>query len=134
MAMKVSLAPVPHDLQEVRRQFEQWRRARRPGTPIPAPLWAAAVAVGRRHGVNRTAGALHLDSHKLRLMADALASGQRPIVPPTFVEMPAAPLSAGCECTVELEGPRGGRLRIAVRGAAPLDVVALSRVVWGNGA
>ena len=129
MPAKQLPAPVPEDLQVVQRQFAQWRRTRRPGTPIPAPLWAAAVGVGRRHGLNRTAGALHLDSHKLRSMADARHS----VVPPTFVEMPAAPLvAAGCECTVELEGPRGGRLRVTLRGAMPPDVVALSRVVWGG--
>jgi hypothetical protein len=47
--------------------------------------------------------------------------------------MPAAPLVAsGCECTVELEGPHGGRLRVTLRGAMPPDVVALGRVVWGG--
>jgi hypothetical protein len=134
MTTKVSLAPVRRDLQAVHQQFEQWRRTRRPGTPIPAPLWAAAVAVGRRHGWNRTAGALHLDAHKLRLLAGAPASGPRPVVPPAFIELPTAPPAHGCECMVELEGPRGGRLRIALRGAAPPDLVALSRVVWGGGA
>ena len=132
MAAKVSLAPVPRDLEAVHRQFAQWRRARRSGMPIPASLWAAAVAVGRRHGLNRTAGALHLDSHKLRLMAGTTTSGQRPVAHPAFIELPAAP-GNGCECTVELEGPRGGRLRVALRGMALPDLVALSRIVWSGG-
>lgn len=90
---------------------------------------SCAIVGGRRHGLNRTAGALHLDAHKLKSMADA----RRSVVPPTFVEVAAAPLVAGgCECTVELDGPRGGRLRVTLRGAMPPDVVALSRVVWGG--
>lgn len=127
-----SRALAPRDLQAVGRQFEQWRRTRRPGTLIPASLWAAAVAVGRRHGFNRTAGALHLDSHKLRVMANGTALVPPPIVSPAFVELPSVPRGDGGECTVEMEGPRGGRLRITLRGAATMDVVALSRIVWGG--
>ena len=44
MPTKLLLSPVPTQLQTVHRQFEQWRRIRRPGTPIPPPLWTAAVA------------------------------------------------------------------------------------------
>jgi hypothetical protein len=135
MPTKLALAPRPTELQGVSRQFEAWRRERRPGTPIPAPLWAAAVALARRHGVTRTALALHLDSHKLKTLAAAGRPGDRPGAAPTFVEVRPTPLGgAGTKCTIEIEGPRGGRLRIALRGAAPPDLVALSRVVWGRGA
>jgi hypothetical protein len=136
MVTKLVLASPPTKLQAVSRQFEAWRRVRRPGTPIPPALWNAAIAVARRHGVTRTALALHLDSHKLKTLADAPSHGAEGPGggAPTFVEMPPIPFApAGPECTIELEGPRGGRLRVALRGGIPPDLVALTRVVWGRG-
>ena len=134
MPAKLLPSPIPTQLQRVHRQFEQWRRIRRPGTPIPRPLWTAAVAVARQYGLSRTAHALHLDSHKLKTMADASSSVPCAPASPTFVEVPAPlPPADGCECTVELEGPHGGRLRVVLRGASPPDLVPLSRVVWGRG-
>ena len=51
MPTKLLLSPVPGDLQAAHRQFEHWRHTRQAGARIPAPLWAAAVAVARRSGV-----------------------------------------------------------------------------------
>ena len=126
MPTKLSLSPVPTQLQTVHRQFEQWRRTRRPGTLIPAPLWAAAVAVARRQGISRTARALHLDSHKLKTVADA--AGGVPCSPasPTFVEVSATLPAEDCECTVELEGPHGARR--SAGSARPVSVPATQ--VW----
>ena len=133
MATKLVLAPRSSELQVVSRQFEAWRRVRRPGTPIPAALWNAAIAVARRRGVNRTALALHLDSHKLKTLADARRAEDPPSTAPAFVEVRPVPFgSASAECTIEIEGPRGGQLRVALRGAVPPDLVALTRVVWGR--
>lgn len=133
MPAKLSLSPVPTQLHTVHRQFEQWRRTRRSGTLIPPPLWAAAVAVARRQGISRTARALYLDSHKLKTMADASGGVHCAPASPTFVEVPARPPADGCECTVELEGPHGGRVRVVLRGVSPPDLVWLSRVAWGHG-
>ena len=48
----------------------------------------------------------------------------------TFIELPI--LSApSLECSIELEHPRGRRMRIHVKGAALPDLAALSRTFWG---
>jgi hypothetical protein len=114
----------------VHRQFEQWRRGRRLGDRIPERLWAAAVAVARTQGVSRTARLLHLEEQKLKHRVAGTGPGPRPATAPAFVEL-LTPPAAGGECTVEVEGPRGGRLRIQLRGAPVPDLVALARVVWG---
>lgn len=134
MSTKLSAFPVPSDLEMVHRQFAQWRQARQLGARIPAPLWAAAVAVARRHGVYRIARLLQLESQKLkRLVGAASPVPRRPAASP-FVELIAPTPATGSsgECTIEIVGPRGGRLRVQIRGATPPDVVALSRVVWGR--
>jgi hypothetical protein len=64
--MSTQIAVVPREFRAVHDQLARWRRTRRPGMPIPAPLWAAIAAVARRHGATRTAHALGLDSHKGR--------------------------------------------------------------------
>jgi hypothetical protein len=95
------------------------------GARIPAPLRAAAVAVAQRHGVYRTARQLHVESRKLKRLTDAARPGARdPVSAPTFVELVAPATCCSTECAIEIEGPRGGWLRVLTRGAAPLDVVA----------
>ena len=125
MSPKVPAASV--DLQDVYRDFVQWRRNRPVGARIPASLWASAAAVAHRYGVSRTARALHLEQRKLK----ELATATNPPAAPAFVEL-LAPQSVGGagECTVEIEGPRGGRLRIQLRGMPLPDLVALSHAVW----
>jgi hypothetical protein len=132
MTTKLSLSPVPSELQAAHRQFEQWRRTRQPGAHIPAPLWAAAVAVARRLGVYRTARMLHLESQKLKHLVTAASPPSRTLAAPAFVELLAPPAAGSEECTIEIERPDGGRLRVQLRGAPVPDLVALTRVVCGT--
>jgi len=112
-------------------RFAQWRRTRRAGTPIPPVLWRAAVAAARRHGVSRTARALHLDAHKLKTMMETPVPAWPGVASTSFVEL-IAPTVHGGMCVLEVEGPRGGRLRLQLTGQGLPDVVALSRVIWGS--
>src|SRR5712692_914538 len=119
--------PVPRAMEHVRQRLERWRgtRAYR-RSPIPKTLWAAAVRVAQEHGLYTTARTLRLDYTSLKTRVGAAAAPEGPS--PTFIELPPA-ASAVCECVIELDGPRGGTLRVQIKGAAP-DLVALSRVVW----
>jgi len=114
-------------MEEVRRRFEHWRSTHARRARLPEPLWGEAVALARTQGLFQTARALRLDyaSLKRRLQAD------RPSAAPAFVELlaPAANLS---ECVVELEGRRGGRMRLQWKAAAPPDLIGLSRILWGG--
>jgi hypothetical protein len=133
MTSSLSLSTIPSDFRVVHRQFEQWRRVRQPGDRIPERLWAAAVAVARTHGVSRTARLLHLEGQKLKHRVTGAGPGPQSAMAPTFVEvLPSSPASG--ECTIEVKGPRGGRLRIQLRGAPVPDLAALARVVWGPAA
>lgn len=130
--MTTKLSTIPVDLQGVYREFERWRRTRPVGACIPAALWASAAAVACRHGITRTARTLHLEQRKLKALATAATSTPCAQAPPSFVEL-LTPQSTGGggECTVEIEGPHGGRLRMQFRGMPLPDLVALSRAVWG---
>lgn len=124
------------DVDAVRSRFEQWRQTRQGKARIPDELWAAAIELARRNGINQTAAPLRLDGGKLkRLMLAAGASSQR-TAPPTFVELRApgglAAESTVAEYTLELEG-HNRKLRIHCKGASAAELAALSRALWGLG-
>ena len=49
----------------------------------------------------------------------------------TFIELPSLTAPAVSECSIELEHPRGPRMRIHVKGATLPDLAALTRTFWG---
>ena len=130
MTTSLSRSDILPELQAAHRQFEQWRRVRHPGDRIPDRLWRLAVAAARRLGVSRTARMLHLESQKLKRLVAAASPASR--AAPAFVELLAPPAGSGGDCTIEIEGRHGGRLRVQLRGAPVPDLVALSRVVCGD--
>ncbi len=113
----------------VRQRLERWRRTRKKRSRIPEGLWKAAVELAGSYGVNKTARALRLDYYELkeRLVSASRAApvGKEPIA--SFLEL-ASP-AVFPECLVELESPRGTRMRIHLRGAP--DLTLLRSLFWG---
>ena len=126
---------VPAGLQELARQFEEWRSSHSGRRPIPEALWLRAADLAREHGVFRTVKVLRLDFSKLkRQMTPAQAGAKAASSPsPAFVEFLAPQTTAACECVIEVEGPRG-RMRIEWKGTTPPDLCGLSRALWEPGA
>ena len=134
---------IPARLEAGRRRFERWRRTRQGHSRIPEPLWTSAVKLAGAYGLCRTARALGLDYSALKrrvASADPHASpgqktaqqkpaGQEAAM--AFVELVPPEGAYSPECIVELEGPRGAKMRIHVRGSHSPDVVtAVSRVLF----
>lgn len=115
-------------VEEVQSRFEEWRKNRQGRAPIPDELWAAAMEVARRKGVNRTAAALHLDGGKLKRRMVAAGVSAEKTLPPAFVELVAARPAGLPECIIELEG-RHGKMRIHWKGASAADLAELSRAL-----
>lgn len=116
------------DIQEVQARFEQWSQGGQKKGRIPDELWAAAVALACRDGINRTAAALHLDGGKLkRQMAGAATPSKE--TPPAFVELMGSGGSSRAEYTFELEG-ENGKLSIHCQGA-PRRSWSLSAWLFG---
>ncbi len=97
---------------------------------MPAALWAAAVALARQHGLYPTARALRVDYGALKKRMDAADAGR--VASPTFIELPAARPTGLGPCVIDLEAPRGGRMRIEVTGVTVADLVTLTQVAWGR--
>ena len=125
-------------LSEVRRQFERWRKKRPRGTRIPEGLWQAATEVGCEVGVSKTAQVLRLDYYALRRRTESVLSerparrtrpAQEALPEGGFLEIPlCTPPSP--ECVLEIEDPRGARLRMELKGATPAHLETLARTIW----
>jgi hypothetical protein len=118
-------------LQQTRRRIAGWREMRtHRGVPMPAALWAAAVALARQHGLYTTARTLRIDYGSLKKRLDSAGSGRIPS--PTFVELAAARPTGLGPCVIDLEARHGRRLRIEVTGVTMADLVLLTQVAWGR--
>jgi hypothetical protein len=116
-------------LDEAKARFETWRQNRKGKAPIPDELWATAVEVARRAGINRTSTGLRVEwNHLKRRMAEAQQTSPRP-VPAAFVELVAPQPQSFPECTIELEGRRG-KLRIQLKDAPASYLATLTRELW----
>lgn len=118
---------VPPELARARDRFESWRRTHKPGTRIPAPLWALAVKRTLAHGLHRTASVLGLDYYSLKKRAEA-TQGRQDSTDPAFIELPSA-VPAGRECVLEFEDGAGVSLRVHLRGYDASDIVAVGRSI-----
>jgi hypothetical protein len=127
---------IPAELKDAQQRFEEWRTSHSGRQPIPEPLWTLAVEQAAQHGVFRTAQVLRLDYVKLKRQMKGTAASAQPAsgAAPAFVELIAQPPAAAvCECTIEVEGPRG-RMRVDWKGSTAPDLAGLSRVLWEPGA
>lgn len=123
---------IPVGLKEAEERFDQWRTSKTGRRPIPEPLWVLASGLARQHGVFRTAQVLRLDYTTLKRRTAGTASAGKP-AQPAFVELISSSSAHSCECTIEVEGPRG-RMRIEWKGSTAPDLAGLSRALWEPGA
>ncbi len=146
----------PARFEAVRRRFELWRRTRQGRARIPEKLWSSAVKLAGTYGLCRTALALRLDYNALkrrvesagvndssagptskrktrtRSRSNARKSARDPAM--TFVELPSLERLGAPACIIELDHPRGAKMRIHLTGRqSPEVVAALSQVFLGAG-
>ena len=123
----------PKSLHRAAERFQQWRRRRERGTPIPESLWRLAANLAVHYGLSKTASTLKLDYYKLkkRLQENSTPVGQTHGEQPAFLELAASALAAPGECLIDCKNSTGGRMRIHVKGVALSDLAALGRSFWG---
>jgi hypothetical protein len=123
---------LPARLARARDRFERWR-LRREGRRIPEPLWAAAVELAGEFGLHPTARALRLNYYSLKKRVEAANGHEGPLaLAPTFCELiPNEPLGVA-EWTVELEDPRGTKMRIERKGGGLSELALLTRSLWSG--
>ena len=120
---------IPKALARGRDRFEEWRRTRKIGARIPDKLWSLAVELADAHGLSRTASALKLDYHSLKIRVAARSFDSAPQV---FIEFSPSALAPSGECVVEFADGSGASLRVHLRGCEVPDLVALGRSFWSG--
>ncbi len=123
-------AEIPSEIQELSRQIEQWRSTRPRRRRMPQPLWTLAANLAKQYGVAKIAKCLHLDYYALKKRTQPAEESSAPESGPIFVELPHLPTASVSECSIELEHPRGSRMRIHVTGTALPDIAELTRTFY----
>jgi hypothetical protein len=130
-------AATARTLPPLKREFDQWRAARRTGERIPPRLWDAAVSAAAQHGAYRVSRELNLDYTVLkRRAAQAGGSAGGRTAKPRFVELLAAPAvsipapAREPQCVVELANARGATMRLHLSGNALGGLPALCQAFW----
>lgn len=130
------------DVEQLRRRFEEFRGTHAVRSRLPEELWAAAAKLARRDGIGTTALALDVDRPSLQKWTDRFEPGveprsrrsprQRPLggreqAAPAFVELLAGTPGAAASCLVEVESPRGGKLRLELKAIPTSELAELIR-------
>ena len=124
------------DVEQLRRRFEEFRSTHAVRSRLPEELWAAAAKLARQDGMEATARALDVDKPSLQKWAERLQPQrrsrrsppkQRANAMPSFVELLATGSSTATSCLVEVESPRGGKLRLELKAIATSQLAELIR-------
>ena len=84
---KVKVQPLPKEVDQLKAQVLDWRRAKaKPRFPMPSEPWDAAVQLAKRFGVCRIARAVGLDYGSLRKRVEKAPAPAA--AAPAFLEMP----------------------------------------------
>lgn len=131
------------DIEQVRRRFAEYRAVHAVRSRLPEALWAAAAKLARRDGIQATARALDVDRPSLRKWTDRLEPNHSATVgkpqtqrrskkttepPPAFLELLAQTTGAATSCLMEVESPRGGKLRLDLKTIRPSELAELIRL------
>ncbi len=130
-------------LEEIREQFETWRKTREKRTTIPDALWEAAISLSSQHSLCQISKALRLNysdlKHRVQSSQSFLQSS--PVIDSAFIDLGLKAPILPVECIVEMENQNGGKMRICFKGEAPdhrcgifdrLDLLELGKVFWGK--
>ena len=134
------------DVEQLRRRFAEFRSTHAVRSRLPEELWAAAAKLARRDGIEATAQALDVDRPSLqkwtnRFEPRAEAKPRKPRrqrqprrepAAPSFVELLAQATGATLHrdetsCQVEVESPRGAKLRLELKAIPTSDLTELIR-------
>jgi hypothetical protein len=126
------------DVEQLQRRFAEWRGTHAVRARLPEELWAAAAELAQRDGMDATARALEVDKPSLRKWADRLRPRRQPRprrsppkrrgnAVPAFVELLASGSGATASCLIEVESPRGGKLRLELKAIETSQLAELIR-------
>ena len=145
--MALEAASYREDVEQLRHRFMEFRKTHAVRSRLPEELWAAAAKVAGRDGIEATARVLEVDRPSLRKWTDRFeprAQSQQRKAPvqrrarkrvpaaSAFVELLAETASSSLHsretsCRVEVESPKGGKLRLELKAIPSSELAELIR-------
>jgi hypothetical protein len=121
-------------LEQIREQFEHWRRTRGKRRSIPDALWEAAVSLFREHSLCQVSKALRLNytDLKRRVQAQQTTVASPTVNSPAFIELGMSDTMRPAGCIVEMEDQKGSKMRMYFKGDAGLDLLELGKAFWSK--
>lgn len=119
----------------VRARIERWRATRTKRSPMPEPLWDAAVELAQAEGIYPIARALAVNYQTLKCRV-AMASNGNSRTPAGFVELTPMPANGSVsrgELVLELSSGDGATLTIRLPSERELDVERLAEAFLRRG-
>ena len=118
-------------LEEVQDKFRIWRKTRKKRTSIPRDLLQAAIELTQYYSINTVSKALGLSytDLKRRVKASRTDVCSSPSEVATFVELDLKETIPG-RCVIEMDTPRGNRLKIDFMGTVGIDLLKLAKAFW----
>jgi hypothetical protein len=126
-------------VRQARAGVEKWRKTRKKRSPMPEPLWDAAVELAQSDGVYPIARALRVNYQSLQCRVAMASSATRPGTgaPRGFVELgsalPIALPRLPVGPVLELSDGNGATLTIRLPSASELDVERLAEAFLQRG-
>lgn len=119
-------------LEEVQKEFENWRRRRKNRRAhIPSTLWEAGASLSGQYSVNEISKRLHLNHTALRDRIEAYRQGKGiKAKEPAFIELDMISPRIITECIIEMDKPDGARMKIIIKGSCP-DIAGVSEAFLG---
>ena len=126
---------LPPRLEEIRDQFETWRRTRQKRGPIPDRLWEAAVGLSGNYTILQISKALRLNYTDLKhrvLAQDAHGIVKTDKTPP-FIELDFKQPNSLPQCVIKMQKPNGSKMKLYFTAETRVDLLELSKCFWRNG-
>ncbi len=122
-------------IEEIREQFEKWRKTREKRTTIPEVLWEAAVSLSPGYSPCQISKALRLNNSDLKLRVQASQSmlHSSPVIDSGFLDLGFKSPILPAECIVEMEDQNGAKMSMYFKGEAGVDLLELGKVFWSKG-
>ena len=130
------------DVERLGRRFAEFRSTHPVRSRLPEEWWAAAAKLVRREGIEATALALDVDRPSLQKWTDRFEpgvqvparkarrqrqAGRTEHAASAFVELLTETTGAAACCLVEVESPRGGKLRLELKAISTSALAELIR-------
>jgi hypothetical protein len=119
--------PIPGPIEQLQRQFDEFRSTQPHRTKLPEPLWQAAVELARQHGVYSVAHPLRLDYTGLKKRLDGVPDPKKKSAKPAFVELISGYPATVSDWVIEFESSVGSKMRIQWKNSSAPDWASLLR-------